>query len=161
MLFPFFISCYFIFFPNECPGLWRHSPDPGHSLWEEKKVARNEKRKKQLWVFVYIKYGKFWSILLELFVEHKLWNWEECITLLAEMKSTSNNYPKRTIKARGSSETKKYLGHLWEGPSSKVFVKIFVCLFTYWPKWKLKKYFYWTRTAFRETYWFLHLHFGQ
>ena len=51
--------------------------------------------------------------------------------LLAEMKSTSNNYPKRTIKARGSSETKKYLGHLWEGPSSKVFVKIFVCLFTY------------------------------
>ena len=52
-------------------------------------------------------------------------------TLLVEMKSTSNNYPKRTIKARGSSETKKYLGHLWEGPSSKVFVKIFVCLFTY------------------------------
>ena len=55
----------------------------------------------------------------------------ESSTLLAEMKSTSNNYPKRTIEARGSSETKKYLGHLWEGPSSKVFVKIFVCLFTY------------------------------
>ena len=27
----------------------------------------------------YIKYGKFWSISLEHFVEHKLWIWEECI----------------------------------------------------------------------------------
>ena len=26
---------------------------------------------------MYIKYGKFWSISLELFVKHKLWNWEE------------------------------------------------------------------------------------
>ena len=30
LLFPFFISPYFIFFPNECPGLCRHRP--GHSL---------------------------------------------------------------------------------------------------------------------------------
>ena len=29
-LFLFFILCYFIFPPNECPGLWRHRP--GHSL---------------------------------------------------------------------------------------------------------------------------------
>ena len=28
--------------------------------------------------YTYIEYGKFWSILLELFVEHKPWNWEEC-----------------------------------------------------------------------------------
>ena len=28
--FPFFISCYFICLPNECPGLCRHRP--GHSL---------------------------------------------------------------------------------------------------------------------------------
>ena len=30
MLFPFFILCYFIFLPNECPGLCRHRP--GHLL---------------------------------------------------------------------------------------------------------------------------------
>ena len=30
LLFPFFISCYFIFSPNECPGLCLHRP--GHSL---------------------------------------------------------------------------------------------------------------------------------
>ena len=70
LLFPFFISCYFIFLPNECPGLWQHRP--GNSLG-------NEKRKKQLWVFVYIKYGKFWSISLELFVEHKPLIYEECL----------------------------------------------------------------------------------
>ena len=29
-------------------------------------------------LYMYIKYGKFWSVSLELFVEHKLWNWEEC-----------------------------------------------------------------------------------
>ena len=29
LLFLFFILCYFIFFPNECPGLCRHRP--GHS----------------------------------------------------------------------------------------------------------------------------------
>ena len=39
--------------------------------------ARYVKQKKQLCVFIYIKYGKFWSVSLELFVEHKLWNWEE------------------------------------------------------------------------------------
>ena len=36
-----------------------------------------EKKEKQLWVFIYIKYGKFSSVLLELFVKHKLGNWEE------------------------------------------------------------------------------------
>ena len=30
LLFPFFILCYFIFFPNECPVLCQHRP--GHSL---------------------------------------------------------------------------------------------------------------------------------
>ena len=45
------------FYPNECPGLCRRRP--GHSLRDENKVARNEKWKKQLWVFVYKKYGKF------------------------------------------------------------------------------------------------------
>ena len=33
LLFPFFISCYFIFPPNKCPGLCRHRPE--HSLWEK------------------------------------------------------------------------------------------------------------------------------
>ena len=56
---------HFIFFPNGCPGLCRHRP--GHSLGEKNKVAWNEKSN----------FG-FWSVLLELFVEHKFWNWEEC-----------------------------------------------------------------------------------
>ena len=38
---------------------------------DENKLAWNEKWKKQLWVFVYIKYGKFWSVSLELFIKHK------------------------------------------------------------------------------------------
>ena len=42
------------------------------------KVTRNEKRKKQLWVFVYIKYGKFWSVSLELFIKQKPPFSEEC-----------------------------------------------------------------------------------
>ena len=50
LLFPFFISCYF--FPLMNVG--RH-----RVIRETNKVARNEKRKKQLWVFGYIKYGKF------------------------------------------------------------------------------------------------------
>ena len=28
-----------------------------------------------------MKYGKFWSVSLELFIEHKLWNWEECLLM--------------------------------------------------------------------------------
>ena len=35
------------------------------------KVARNEKQKKTMWVFLYIKYIKFCSVLLEHFVERK------------------------------------------------------------------------------------------
>ena len=44
------------------------------------KVAPNEKRKKNTWVFVFQEYGKFWSISVEHFVKHKLWNCEECST---------------------------------------------------------------------------------
>ena len=40
-----FVLLYFS--PDECPDLCRHRP--GHSLGEKNKVARNEKRKKQLW----------------------------------------------------------------------------------------------------------------
>ena len=57
MLFPFFISCYFIFFPNEFPGLVCI-----HALLGENnnKVARNEKtNEKTTRVFVFQKYGKF------------------------------------------------------------------------------------------------------
>ena len=39
----------------------------------------NEKRKKQLWVFVYIKYGKFWSVSPRHFIKHKPFFSEECI----------------------------------------------------------------------------------
>ena len=44
------------------------------------KVACNEKWKKQLGM----KYGKFWSVSLEHFVEHKLWNYEECKGILSK-----------------------------------------------------------------------------
>ena len=36
------------------------------------------KWKKQLWVLVYIKYGKFCSVSLELFIKHKPLSSEEC-----------------------------------------------------------------------------------
>ena len=56
LLFSFSISCYFIFFPNECSGLCQHRP--GHSLGENK-VAQNEKMKLCTWVFIFQKYGNF------------------------------------------------------------------------------------------------------
>ena len=46
MLFPFFISCYFIFFPNECHGLWRHRP--GHLLGENAKYHEMKNRKSNI-----------------------------------------------------------------------------------------------------------------
>ena len=45
-------QCYFS--PNKCPGLCQHRPGQGISLGEKNKVAQNEKRKKQLWVSVYV-----------------------------------------------------------------------------------------------------------
>ena len=43
----------------------------GIHLGKKNKVAWNEKWRKQLWVFIYIKYGKFWSVSLEHQVEYK------------------------------------------------------------------------------------------
>ena len=43
VFFSFFISCNFIFFPNEWPGLCWHRP--GLSLVKKNKVVRNEKQK--------------------------------------------------------------------------------------------------------------------
>ena len=51
--FTFFISWYFI------ASLMNRKIEKIEKLIEKNKVARNEKWKKQLWVFVYIKYGKF------------------------------------------------------------------------------------------------------
>ena len=57
------------------------------------KVARNEKRKKQLWVFKYIKYAKFWSVSLEHFIKHKpLISEEWCIY------TSVSNVPKKDTK---------------------------------------------------------------
>ena len=58
------------FSPNECPGLCWHRPGARAFIRGKNKVAKNEKQKKQLCVFVYIKYGKFWSVSLELFIKH-------------------------------------------------------------------------------------------
>ena len=38
-------------------------------LLSRHKVVQNEKRKKEIWVFAYIRYGKFWSISLEHFID--------------------------------------------------------------------------------------------
>ena len=50
----------------------------GHSLGKNK-ALRNEKCKDQLWDYVKIqvRYDKYFSIWLKMFVEHKLWNWKE------------------------------------------------------------------------------------
>ena len=55
--FSFFISCYFIFFPNECPGLCQHRP--GHSLGEKIKLheMKNEKN------YMGFRIPKIWQIL--------------------------------------------------------------------------------------------------
>ena len=56
LLFPFFISCNFIFFPNDCPGLCQHRP--GNSL--RKKIKLYEMKNKKYYVgFLMIKNGKF------------------------------------------------------------------------------------------------------
>ena len=57
LLFPFFISCYFIFLPNECPGLYRHRP--GHSLGENIKLHEMENEKKHMGFLI----TKIWQIL--------------------------------------------------------------------------------------------------
>ena len=56
LLFLFFISCNFMFLPNECPGLCRHRP--GHLLGKNLKL-HEMKTKKTTWVFLLQKYGKF------------------------------------------------------------------------------------------------------
>ena len=70
--------------------------------------------------------------------------------------------PPRITLARGSNKTKKYLDTYG---SRRVHGKKFlskICLFVYLlTKMQTKNSFFWTRTAFRETYWFLYLHFGQ
>ena len=47
--------------------------------------------KKQLWVFIYIKYGKFCSVLLELFIKHKLLFSEECMYVIPNLFSKYRN----------------------------------------------------------------------
>ena len=81
LFFLFFISCYFTFSPYECHGLCQHRS--GHSLGGKNKVARNKEWKKQLWVFVYIKYGKFWSVSPGHFIKHKPLISEECLARAA------------------------------------------------------------------------------
>ena len=54
----FFILCYFIFPPNECPDLCRYRPRA--CIREANKVARNEKRKKNYMSF---DIPKIWQIL--------------------------------------------------------------------------------------------------
>ena len=73
----FSISCNFSFLPNECPGLCRHRT--GHTLDKNIKLHKMKNEKNYMvFLLVYIKYRKFWSISLELFIEHKLRNWEGC-----------------------------------------------------------------------------------
>ena len=63
LIFPFFISCYFIIpLMNALVYV---------NIRGKNKLARNENWKKQHWVFVNIKYGKFLNVSLELFVKHK------------------------------------------------------------------------------------------
>ena len=61
-------------FPNECPGLCRHRP--GQSLGKNESCLK-WRTKKTTWVFLCIKYSKFWSVSLEHFVERKPLIYEE------------------------------------------------------------------------------------
>ena len=76
LLFPFFISCYFIFSPNECPGLCQHRP--GHSLG--KKIKQHEmKNGKSNFGFSFVKsIANFEAFHWNFFVEHNPSIWEEC-----------------------------------------------------------------------------------
>ena len=56
------------FFPKEYPGLSWHRQ--GYSLGGKNKVARNAKLKIYV-IFIFQKYGKFWSVFLEYFIKHK------------------------------------------------------------------------------------------
>ena len=51
------------------------------------------------WICIQIKYGKIWTISLDLFVEHKLWNWEEWATKKKPKYQFGLNY---TIKCESS-----------------------------------------------------------
>ena len=51
-----------MFLPNECPGLW---------LGQNIKWHEMENEKKTMWVFLHIKYVKFWSISPGHFIKHK------------------------------------------------------------------------------------------
>ena len=57
LLFLFFIPCYLIFSPNECPDLCRHRP--GHSLGEEIKQYKMKNIKKCMGFLM----SKVWQIL--------------------------------------------------------------------------------------------------
>ena len=57
LLFPFFISCYFTFSPNECPGLCRHGP--GHSLGKNIKLQEMKNEKNYIGFLVH----EIWQIL--------------------------------------------------------------------------------------------------
>ena len=54
------------------------------SVRGKNKVAQNEKEKKTTWVFVFQKYGKFWSILLGHFIKHKLLISEKCNVIVKQ-----------------------------------------------------------------------------
>ena len=80
--------------PNECPGLCRHRP--GHLLG--KNINKNDKNYEG---FLIKKYGKFWSVSLEHYVEHKPLTSEEwndklhfqCIEYLrGEIKNNLNQF---------------------------------------------------------------------
>ena len=43
------------------------------------KVAQNEKKERNMWVFFFHKYGEFWSVLPEQKVEHEPLFSEDCL----------------------------------------------------------------------------------
>lgn len=67
MIFYFSFHTIQLFFP----GLCQHSTYQGIQ-YRKNKVVRNERWQRQLWVFIFKKYGKFWSVSLGHFIKHKL-----------------------------------------------------------------------------------------
>ena len=83
---------------------WSLSTQTRAFLKEENKVAQNEKWKKKLiWVFVFQKYGKFWSISLGYFIKHKPLISEEYTFLPSKRPGTqsgSGNRPLANVKIK-------------------------------------------------------------
>ena len=82
VFFPFLISCYFIFFLMS--ALLAYA-DIDQGIHKGKKIKQHEMKNQKetlgFHIYIYIKYGKFWRVLLEPFIKQKPLFSEEWISM--------------------------------------------------------------------------------